>query len=145
MTEIQIHGFTFEKWVCDTFFDGYTGGYMRKWDVPPEANNSPAIPPPWRSLPVSIKTTKYGSPVGLGDVFRQRQIDVPFLMIVGFWRQRTPSEKWVEDIGVACFPLESWATLWGPLALEHLRSIDVVVKDLGLHYAAEEHAQNPEI
>lgn len=134
MTEVQIHGFTFEKWVCDTFFDGYTGSYMRKWDVPPEANKGPAIPAQWRGLPVSIKTAKYGSPVGLGDVIRQRQIDVPFLMIAGFWHQRTPSEKWVEDIGAACFSMENWATFWGQLSLAHLQSIDLVVKNLALHH-----------
>ena len=135
MTEVQIHGFTFEKWVCDTFFDGHTGSYMRKWDVSPEANNGSTIPAPWRGLPVSIKTAKYGSPIGLGDVLRQRQIDEPFLMIVGFWRQRAPTEKWIEDIGVAGFSLENWSGLWGQLSLDHLRSVDVVVKDMSLHYA----------
>jgi hypothetical protein len=55
-------------------------------------------------------------------------------MIVGFWRQRTPAEKWIEDIGVACFSSASWSSLWGDLSLDHLRSIDVVVKNQGLDY-----------
>ncbi len=135
MAEVQIHGFTFEKWVCETFFDGHTGSYMRKWDVAPEANYGPAIPVPCRGLPVSIKTAKYGSPIGLGDILRQRQIDVPFLMIVGFWRQRTLSEKWIEDIGVAEFSLEKWSDLWGRLSLDHLRSVDLVVKNMDSHYS----------
>jgi hypothetical protein len=121
MTEIQIHGFTFEKWVCDTFFEGHTGSYMRKWDVSPEANNGSLIPASWRGLPVSIKTAKYGSPIGLGDILRQRQIDVPFLMIVGFWRQRAPTEKWIEDIGVAGFSLEGWSGMWGQLSIDRCR------------------------
>ena len=108
---------------------------MRKWDVPSEANSSPLMPASWRGMPVSIKTAKYGSPIGLGDILRQRQIDVSFLMIVGFWRQRAPTEKWIEEIGVACFPLETWSALWGELSLDHLRAIDVVVKNLSLPYA----------
>ena len=134
MVEVQGHGFTFEKWVRDTFFSGYVGNYMAKWDVPAEANRDELVPLAWRQLPVSIKTAKFGSPIGLGDVLRQRQIDVPFLMIAGFWRQRTPEEKWIEEIGVAAFPSAAWAALWGDLSLEHLRALDLVVKDLSQHY-----------
>ena len=132
MTEVQIHGFTFEKWVRDTLFEGYDGDYMRKWDVPAEVNKNPSLPPQWRGMPVSIKTARYGSPIGLGDVLRQRQIEIPFLMIAGFWHQRMPSNKWIEEIGVACFSVADWAALWGQLSLDELRSIDAVVKNLGL-------------
>ena len=135
MVEVQIHGFTFEKWVCDTFFEGYSGNYMRKWHVPAEQNSSDLVPLAWRGLPVSIKTAKYGSPIGLGDVLRQRQIDEPFLLITGFWRQRTAAEKWIEDIGVVAFPPGAWSALWGQLTLEDLRVIDAVVKNMDLHYS----------
>lgn len=134
MVEVQSHGFSFEKWVRDAFFDGYRGSYMQKWDVPPDRNVHPSIPERWRNLPVSIKTKKYGCAVELGDVLRQRQIDHPFLMIVGFWRQRTPEEKWIEEIGVAYFSIQAWVNLWGQLSLERLREIDAVVKDLSQHY-----------
>jgi hypothetical protein len=93
MVEVQSHGFTFEKWVRDTFFDGDRGNYMQKWDVPPDWNIHPSIPEPWRRLPVSIKAKKYGCAVELADVLRQRQIDHPFLLIVGFWRQWACLEK----------------------------------------------------
>ena len=33
MTEVQNHGFIFEDWVKNTFFNGYKGGYSDKWDV----------------------------------------------------------------------------------------------------------------
>ena len=134
MVEVQSHGFSFEKWVQDAFFDGHRGSYMDKWDVPAEQNQNAAIPVAFRNLPVSIKTAKYGSPIGLGDVLRQRQIDIPFLMISGFWRQQTATEKWIEEIGVARFALEDWAALWGQLALEDLRAIDSAIKNLELHH-----------
>lgn len=143
MVEVQAHGFSFEKWVRDTFFAGYTGNYMQEWDVPPEDNQGHAIPAEFRNLPVSIKTAKYGSPINLGDVLRQRQIAADFIMIVGFWRQRTPTEKWFEEIGVVRFTAATWAALWGELTLEQLRAIDREVKDMGLPYAtARLHARD---
>ncbi|MBI2497204.1 MAG: hypothetical protein HYV75_04545 [Opitutae bacterium] len=135
MVEVQFHGFTFEKWVRDTIFGGYQGDYMQRWDVPPEANICEIIPAKQRGLPVSIKSAKYGSPIGLGDILRQRQIDRPFLMIVGFWCQRVPSEKWFEEIDVAHFSEKTWSTLWGGLTVENLRQIDAVVKNLSEHYS----------
>ena len=136
MVEVQFHGFTFEQWVRDTIFGSYRGNYMGKWDVPPEGNRHQAIPPEWKNLPVSIKTAKWGSPIGLGDVLRQREIDHPFLMIVGFWRQRSPNEKWFEEIGVAHFRAEAWKALWGRLTIAQLRAIDALVKNLSEHHTA---------
>lgn len=135
MVEVQAHGFSFEKWVRDGFFDGYAGNYMQKWDVPPEANTGGGVPASLRNLPVSIKTAKFGSPVGLGDALRQRQIDSAFLMIAGFWRQRTATEKWFEEIGMVHFTPETWSTLWGRLSPAQLREIDRTVKDQALPYA----------
>ena len=70
MVEVQAHGFSFEKWVRDHFFSGYLGTYMQKWDVPPDRNNHASVPAQFHNLPVSIKTAKLGSPIGLGDVLR---------------------------------------------------------------------------
>jgi len=135
MVEVQYHGFTFEKWVRDTFFGGYEGSYMQKWDIPPEENYQEEVPPAYRNLPVSVKTAKYGSPIGLGDVRRQRLIDAPFMMIVGFWKQRTPSEKWFEEIAITVFSVEDWNSLWGTLSIEEISAIDSRIKDIRLPYA----------
>ena len=81
MVEVQAHGFSFEKWVRDHFFSGYAGTYMQKWDVHSDHNIHDAVPIQLQKLPVSVKTAKLGSPIGLGDVLRQRQIDHDFLMI----------------------------------------------------------------
>ena len=135
MVEVQAHGFSFEKWVRDHFFSGYAGDYMQKWDVPAEHNTSDAVPREFRNLPVSIKTAKTGSPIGLGDVLRQRQIDQHFVMIVGFWKQQTLTEKWILDIGCAIFEITSWQHLWGELTLAEIQEIDLVVKNQSEHYS----------
>lgn len=135
MVEVQSHGFTFEKWVRDHFFSGYAGNYMQKWDVPPDQNNHTSVPSKFHNLPVSIKTAKLGSPIGLGDVLRQRQIDRDFLMIVGFWEQRSKTDKWIVEIGCARFSAADWQNLWGQLTLVEISSIDAVVKNLSEHYS----------
>jgi len=134
MVEVHHHGFSFEQWVRDTLFEGYSGNYTQKWDITPEVNNHRAIPPDWHHLPVSVKTAKFGSPIGLGDVLRQRKIVEPFILIVGFWRQRSPSEKWFEDIGWVKFTPNMWDSLWGSLSLDQLSEIDQIVKDTATHY-----------
>jgi hypothetical protein len=134
MPEVQHHGFSFEKWVRNALFDGYEGSYMQKWDIPPEVNKNPLVPPHFHYVPVSVKTAKYGSPIGLGDIIRQRSISESFLMIVGFWRQRSSTEKWIEDIGAVLFSSEEWNLLWGHLSLESILLIDERIKDLDVHY-----------
>jgi hypothetical protein len=134
MVEVQHHGFSFEKWVRETLFQSYEGTYMQKWDIPPEFNSHIGIPKKFQNLPVSVKSAKYGAPVGLGDVLRQRSIDESFLIIAGFWRQRTSSQKWFEEIGVAHFTAESWTALWGSLELDAIQVIDKEIKNLALPY-----------
>ena len=136
MVEVQAHGFSFEKWVRDHFFGGYAGTYMQKWDVPPDHNHQPAVPVEFHRLPASIKTAKIGSPIGLGDVLRQRQIDHAFLMIVGFWRQISPAEKWIVNIGFAAFDPVVWQKMWGQLTLAEIQQIDAVVKNQSEHYSS---------
>ena len=135
MVEVQAHGFSFEKWIRNHFFSGYQGTYMQKWDVPPDHNVDASVPEKYRHLPVSIKTAKIGSPIGLGDVLRQRQIDHDFLMIVGFWEQRTAVEKWFVDVGFAAFDAAAWQKLWGQLTLEEILSVDKAVKNQNEHYS----------
>lgn len=100
MVEVQNHGFLFEKWVKDIFFAGYSGNYMQEWDIPAEHNGSRGIPLELRGFPVSVKTARYGSPIGLGDVIRQRRINFPFVMIAGFWKQRTATENGLRILGL---------------------------------------------
>ena len=134
MIEVQSHGFQFEQWVKDTFFGGYEGGYTQEWDIPAEYNNDGGVPSDLHGLPVSVKTAKYGSPVGLGDAVRQRGVNSPFVMIVGFWEQRESRQKWIVDIGVVKFTAKNWGRLWNNLNIKHLQEIDSRIKDRNLHY-----------
>ncbi len=134
MSEVQKHGFSFEQWIRETFFGSYEGVYSQKWDVPPEHNRSKLVPAEFRGLPVSIKTTKQGSPVNLGDALRQFQVTEDFVMICGIWKQANREEKHLVAIGAALFRAAAWRQLWSPLKLAELKELDDTVKDRGLTY-----------
>jgi hypothetical protein len=125
--EVQSHGLQFEKWLRDTFFEGYEPkGYTQKWDIPAAVNKHHG------RIPVNPKATKYGTPIGLGDALRQFAIQEPFLMIVGFWQQVTPLEKrWVNVQAVRVEPAV-WRRLWGELKLADLEALNAVIKDKSL-------------
>lgn len=130
--EVQAHGVNFEKWVREVFFDNYEGGYTQKWDVSAEANQSDQVPK--KGVPISIKVVKLGSPIGLGDILRQRALDKEFLMIVGFWQQKTETEKWIVEIECLHIKPDQWDSLWGDLSIEKLQELDAIVKDMATSY-----------
>ena len=77
--EVQKHGVVFEKWIRDTFFDGYTPPSYTH--IPSEANKR------FGGILVNPKATKYRTAVDLGDALRQYDIQEPFWPIIGYWRQ----------------------------------------------------------
>lgn len=120
--EVQRHGYVFEKWVRDAFFDHYAApSYTQEWDVAKEANKK------YGDLPVSIKMTKYGSSVDLGDALRQFGIEDEFLIIIGYWQQEGPRKRIVNMV-VADVKPALWRTLWQPITLNDLKNLDAVVK-----------------
>lgn len=126
--EVQEHGFTFEKWVHETFFDSYKArSYTDEWDVGKEFNID------YGGVPVSIKTAKYGSPVGLGDASRQFRINEDFLLVVGFWRQEEKKKR-IVNIVAAPITVDLWRSLWHPITLEDLQTLDATIKDRTLSY-----------
>ena len=126
--EVQGHGFTFEKWVHDTFFDSYKArSYTDEWDVAKEFNVN------YGGVPVSIKTAKYGSPVGLGDALRQFRINEDFLLVVGYWRQEEKKKR-IVNIVAAPISVDLWRSLWRPITLEDLQKLDTTIKDRTLSY-----------
>lgn len=113
----------FEHWVADTFFGGYRAeGPTQKWDIPASANGSHG------NIPVNPKATKYGEPVGLGDALRQYDIDEPFLLVVGFWKQDGESKRFVQSLAVRITP-EKWRELWGDVTRRDVEKLDRLVKD----------------
>ncbi len=126
--EVQSHGLVFERWVCDTFFDGYRPPrYTQKWDIPAEANTRHG------GLPVNPKAVKHGSPVGLGDALQQFDINEPFTLVLGFWRQEGGAKRFVNITAVTVTP-EQWRKLWGPVTRADLEKLDAVIKDRSLDY-----------
>ena len=121
--EVQQHGLSFEHWVADTFFGGHRpSGPTDKWDVPASANKSHG------RIPVNPKATQYGEPVLLGDALRQYDINEPFLLIVGFWKQDGRDKKFVQSL-VARIEPEQWRKLWAPVTRKDLEALDKLVKD----------------
>lgn len=144
MVEVQSHGFIFERWVRDTLFESYAGDYGQEWDIPAAANRSTLLPADLRGLPVSVKTAQFGSPIGLGDILRQRSIDRPFLMIVGFWHKHSATEKWFDDIGWVRFSAATWQLLWNDLSMQLIGELDAKVKSFGFgrHNEARQYAKH---
>lgn len=107
--EVQRHGLVFEKWVRDTFFEGYKpASYTQRWDIPAAANRAHG------GIPVNPKAVKHGTPVDLGDALRQYAIDEPFLLIIGFWQQDGDMKRIVNIIAPEISPA-LWRQLWGPV------------------------------
>jgi len=125
--EVQSHGLLFEKWLRDTFFGGYEpSSHTQKWDIPASANKEHG------RIPVNPKAAKHGTPIGLGDALRQFEIDEPFLLITGFWRQKTETQKvWTNVQAVRVEP-GLWQKLWHPITRTDLEKLDAVIKDTSL-------------
>lgn len=121
--EVQRHGLVFEKWVRDTFFDGYQpAGYTQRWDIPARANREHG------GIPVNPKLCKHGTAVDLGDALRQYEIDEPFILLVGFWQQDGEHKRVVNLLAPEVRP-ELWRRLWSPVTYNDLLKLDRLIKD----------------
>ncbi len=125
-SEVQKHGLSFEHWVADTFFEGYRPKEMtQKWDIPAQYNKLHG------GVPVNPKATKFGTAVGMGDALRQYDVDEPFLLIVGFWKQDGDRKVFVQSLTAHITP-EKWRELWGAVTRADIESLDRTVKDKSL-------------
>ena len=134
--EVQSHGLVFEKWIRDTFFDGYTPpGYTQKWDIPADKNLRQG------GIPVNPKAAKYRTPVDLGDALRQYDIAEPFILVIGYWQQDGDDKRFVNIVAPLVDPA-AWRKLWGPVTRADLEHLDAVIKDRSLSPAeARQQAQ----
>ncbi len=124
--EVQRHGVVFEQWIRDTFFGGYRpADYTQKWDIPAEANLRHG------GVPVNPKAIKYGAAIDLGDALRQFDIDEPFLLVVGFWRQDGDHKRFVKIAAPRVEPAV-WRPLWGEVGRADLERLDALIKDRSL-------------
>lgn len=123
--EVQLHGLVFERWVRDTFFDGYKpASYTQRWDIPAAANRDHG------GIPVNPKAIKYGAAIDLGDALRQYEIDEPFMLVVGFWQQQGETKRFV-NIAAPVISPALWRKLWGPVTYADLIKLDALIKDQG--------------
>ena len=134
MSEVQKHGFDFENWVKETFFAKFAADYTQKWDVSKEANHLTTIPKEFQNLPVSIKTCKFGSPIGFGNALRQFNNEEDFLLIVGFWKQSGSYKNFVAVEGIKILA-NVWKNLFLPLNLQDLILLDSTIKNIESHYS----------
>lgn len=126
--EVQRHGLDFETWVRTTFFDGYRpADYTQKWDIPAHINRDHG------GVPVNPKAAKYRASVDLGDALRQFDIDEPFILVIGYWRQEGAAKRFVNIVAPRIEP-ETWHALWGPVTRADLERLDALVKDRSLDY-----------
>lgn len=127
MAEVQTHGFFFEKWIRDTFFNSCIDNYSAKWDISKESNKQ------FGNLPISIKTAKYGSSINLGDAIRQISIQEEFILIVGFWKQVKDFKELV-NVTATTISMELWSTLWDPLTIDDVKKLDKLIKSYTTDY-----------
>lgn len=121
--EVQRHGLVFERWVRDTFFDGYRPkSYTQKWDIPADANRRHG------GVPVNPKAVKHGTAVDLGDAVRQYEISDPFILILGFWQQDGDFKRFTNIVAPLITP-EKWRELWAPVTYADLLKLDELIKD----------------
>jgi hypothetical protein len=123
--EVQGHGLVFERWVRDTFFDGYKpASPTQRWDIPASANRAHG------GIPVNPKAGKLGTAVDLGDALRQYEIDEPFMLILGFWEQAGDEKRFVNIVAPVVTPPQ-WRKLWGAVTYADLLKLDALIKDRG--------------
>lgn len=101
--------------------------------MPPNHNSKETVPKEFRGLPVSIKTAKYGAPIGFGDAIRQFKVEEDFLLIVGFWRQHGSMKNFVA-VDSLRITTHLWQNLWSPLSLKELQTLDALIKDYETNY-----------
>ena len=113
--------------------------YQAEWDIPGSANlRNPGIP-------ISLKYIRWGASVYLGDAVRQRTIDEPFEMIVGFYEPEDGGRRRTAALHDLAFDPESWDTLWGGITVGELEAFGSRIKegtvDEARAYAREEAAR----
>jgi hypothetical protein len=115
MSEVQEHGFIFEDWVKGVLGVKHLAtNYTQKWDVA-------------KGIPVSVKFMGMKNAVEFGSAVRIYEIDEPFILVIGRWKQ-DGNLKYVRSIDEIVITPEILRRMRGDITLAELREFDEKIK-----------------
>jgi len=125
--EEQAHGVFFERKVIDQLLER---SYTAEWDIPAEGNRSHP------GVPVSIKFIQVGRAVYFGDALRQRAIDRPFDLVIGFYKpDAARNVAMVHGVYVISVDPDCWRALWGKVTRKDLEELRDAIHGIPLEDA----------
>ncbi|MDO8563679.1 MAG: hypothetical protein Q7R87_01585 [Nanoarchaeota archaeon] len=111
MSEVQSHGFTFERWIKNVLnVDEPASKYTQKWDI-------------LDKIPISIKCMGKSNALELSSAIRFWENDKPFLLIIGRWEQ-VGAHKTIISIDEILIGDEIMNKLRGSLTLKELKEFN---------------------
>lgn len=111
MTEVQKHGFIFEEWVKKVLgVERLAEKYTQKWDVPGE-------------IPTSVKFMGLTNALEFSSAVRIWEINEPFTLIVGRWKQAGGQKKVVSIDKITITP-EILKKMKGSITLDELKTFN---------------------
>ncbi len=127
--EEQAQGVIFERKVIDQMLGR---SYTNEWDIPAEGNLSHP------GVPASVKFIQVGHAIYFGDALRQRAIEKPFDIVIGFYKpDATRNVALVQRVYVISVEPAQWQALWGKITLKDLEELHK-----NIHAGSVEEAQN---
>ncbi len=115
MTEVQEHGFIFQNWVKRVLgVDHLAENYTQKWDIPGE-------------IPISVKFMGLTNALEFGSTVRIWEINEPFVLVVGRWKQDGAQKRVVsiDEIKITPAILNK---MRGSITLSELKAFDEKIK-----------------
>ncbi|MBI2558142.1 hypothetical protein HYW20_02360 [Candidatus Woesearchaeota archaeon] len=115
MTEVQEHGFIFQKWVKKILgVDHLAENYTEKWDIPGET-------------PISVKCMGLKNALEFSSTVRIWEINEPFTLVVGRWEQ-VGTKKIIRSIDEILITPRILKKMRGMISLEELKEFDEKIK-----------------
>lgn len=110
MTARQAHGFKFEKAMIVEHRLAPAPRGAHKWDGFA----------PQTGLPVSVKTRAHRQALGMGDFFRQGQVDSDFYICAGFWKDKYNN---IIQKNIVKIPVDVWRPLFPSFLDEEIKNV----------------------
>ena len=115
MSEVQNHGFIFEKWIKKILgVEKLASNYTQKWDIP-------------NKIPISVKFMGLTNALEFGSTVRIWEIDEPFTLVIGRWEQKE-DKKIIKSIDEIDITLEILNKMRGDISLGEIKDFDQKIK-----------------